>query len=119
MSKDVEVSSELIHQDTNGVSVDHMNAPTVADGHWYQIYQENMPTVDLRFQHGPIKEVGVNGITNEALLAVVLHRLRTLNHQFPCRENALAITNIEQGLMWLEQRTKNRITRGVEGLSKI
>jgi hypothetical protein len=38
-----------------------------------------------------------------------------LQAKFPCRENSCAITHFEEGLMWLEKRTRDRITRGVEG----
>ena len=70
----------------------------------------------VKFQNGPIKEFGINGITNEALIAIVLDRLRGFQAgDFKCRENALAITNIEQGLLWLNARTKERTERGVEG----
>ncbi len=114
-----EVSRELIHKDNNDVRVDHLSAPDHQDGHWYQIYCPEFPvgleTFDINFQNGPVKEHGVNGITNEALLAIILHRLRVLNQTYPCRENSLAITNIEQGLMWLERRTQDRQKRGVEG----
>src|SRR5690242_14276853 len=42
------------------------------------------------FQNGPIKENGVNGITQEALLAIVIDRLRSFQAgQFSCRENAI------------------------------
>ena len=44
--------------------------------------------------------------------------IQELNNKFPCRENAMAITKLDEALMWLEARTKNRITRGVEGTSK-
>ncbi len=68
------------------------------------------------FQNGPIGEVGVNGITNEALLAIVLDRLRGFQSgQFACRENALAITKIEEARHWLHHRTQQRMARGVEG----
>ena len=71
---------------------------------------------DLSFQNGPIKEVGVNGITQEALLAIVIDRLRSFQAgTFACRENAIALTHFEEGLMWLQRRTVARIKRGVEG----
>ena len=68
------------------------------------------------FQNGPIKEVGVNGITGEALLAIQIDRLRSFQAgPYACRENALALTNLEQALMWLQKRTRDRLARGVEG----
>lgn len=68
------------------------------------------------FQHGPIAEVGVNGITNEALLAIVIDRLRGFqSSKYACRENALALTKLEEALQWLHWRTRGREARGVEG----
>lgn len=70
----------------------------------------------ILFQNGPIGEQGVNGITQEALLAVVIDRLRSFQSgPFSCRENAIALTHCEDALMWLQKRTVNRIKRGVEG----
>lgn len=74
----------------------------------------------VRFQNGPIKEFGVNGITNEALLAVLIDRLRGFQSgQFKCRENAIVLTNLEESLMWLQKRTRDRMFRGVEGTNTI
>jgi len=82
----------------------------------YKISIPHAPDVVLNFQNGPIGEVGVNGITNEALLAIVLDRMAFFQKgKYACRENALAITNIEQGLLWLLKRTFDRMRRGVEG----
>lgn len=70
----------------------------------------------IEFQNGPIKEAGVNGISQEALLAVIIDRLRSFQSgQYACRENALALTKCEEALMWLQKRTQDRIRRGVEG----
>lgn len=68
------------------------------------------------FQNGPIKELGVNGVTQEALLAIVIDRLRSFQAgPFSCRENAIALTHAETALMWLQKRTTDRLRRGVEG----
>lgn len=68
------------------------------------------------FQNGPIKEFGVNGITSEALIAICIDRLRSFQSgPYSCRENAIALTHFEEGLMWLQRRTVERIKRGVEG----
>jgi len=72
--------------------------------------------LDVRFQDGPIAEAGVNGITQEVLLAIVADRLRGFQAGgFACRENALALTKVEEALMWLHRRTRDRMQRGVEG----
>ncbi len=74
---------------------------------------------DINFQNGPIKEVGVNGLTQEALLAITIDRLRAFQAgPFSCRENAIALTHCEDALMWLQRRTRTRIARGVEGTHK-
>lgn len=70
----------------------------------------------ILFQNGAIPEVGVNGVTQEALLAIVIDRLQAFQAgPFSCRENAVALTHCEDALMWLQRRTRARIKRGVEG----
>ena len=72
----------------------------------------------LDFQHGPIKENGVNGITEKMLLDIVVHRLR--GHQLGdyasiANDNAIAL--ISHAISELQERTKDREDRGVEGTS--
>ncbi|MBY5821471.1 ABC transporter ATPase [Rhizobium leguminosarum] len=75
---------------------------------------------DINFQNGPINENGVNGVTQESLLAIVADRLRSFQAgQFACRENALALTKIEEAQHWLHSRTLARMQRGVEGTHKV
>lgn len=70
----------------------------------------------IRFQKGPIGEVGVNGITSEALLAVLIDRHRGFaSGPYPSRDNAIALTHMEDALLRLQNRTNDRIRRGVEG----
>lgn len=85
-----------------------------------QAWKNEQPnSLDIHFQEGPIKEAGVNGITQEALLAIVIDRLRSFQAgPFSCRENAIALTHIEEALMWLQRRTVARIKRGVEGTNQ-
>lgn len=71
---------------------------------------------DIRFQNGPILESGVNGVSNEALLAIVEDRLQGFQSgPYACRENAVALTKIQEAMMWLQKRTRDRLARGVEG----
>jgi hypothetical protein len=70
----------------------------------------------ISFQNGPIKEAGVNGVTHEALLAIVEDRLLGFQSgPYACRENAVALTKIQEAMMWLQKRTNDRLRRGVEG----
>ena len=99
---------------------------------------------NIVFQNGPIaKPEDFNGLTNEALLAILIDRMRgfqgvppvhsapeitgvlttepndyaakNLRAPFACRENAMALTHLEEALMWLQKRTLDRVKRGVEG----
>lgn len=71
---------------------------------------------EIHFQEGPIKECGVNGVCNEDLIAMVICRLEHFQKsEYFCRENALAITKLEEALLWLRKRTMGREQRGAEG----
>lgn len=92
--------------------------------HCYDIRHSNTagspPLLSIVFQNGPISEHGVNGVTQEILLAVVIDRLRSFQSgAFSSRENAIALTKCEEALHWLQQRTIDRMRRGVEGKSII
>lgn len=56
-----------------------------------------------------------DGTTNEEVLEMLIDRISDLQEKFPCKENACCITKLEEALMWLEKRTKDRIKRQVEG----
>jgi len=56
-----------------------------------------------------------NGTTLEEMLRVCVERLTDLNSRFSCRENSIAITKMEEALMWLNKRTADRKAREVEG----
>ncbi len=75
---------------------------------------------EVHFQEGPIKECGINGVMNEDLIAMVITRLEHFQKsQFACRENALAITKLEEALLWLRKRTMGREKKGIEGTHKV
>jgi hypothetical protein len=61
-------------------------------------------------------KLGETGLTNEALLAILIDRVRGFQSgRFTCRENAIALTKLEEALMWLKHRTASRVARGIEG----
>lgn len=69
-------------------------------------------------QNGPVKEVGVNGCQVSTIISAARAILEGLNKNFPCRENSIAITKLQEAELWLDHRTKDREARGVEGQSK-
>lgn len=78
--------------------------------------QRHATSVPILFQNGPIGENGVNGITNEALLAIVEDRLAKFQAgPFACSENGKALLHVKDALYWLRARTIDRLERGVEG----
>jgi hypothetical protein len=79
-----------------------------------------IPTTEIKFQNGPIAEVGANGHSNEALLAILIDRLQCFQlGNYNCRENAIALTHLEDAMHWLQHRTRARLGRGVEGTSQV
>lgn len=92
--------------------------------HLYAVYSVKSPAAptailtQVQFQKGPIKENGVNGVMNEDLIAIVIDRLQGFQDgDYKCRENAIALTKLEEALLWLRKRTMDRERRGVEGTS--
>ena len=87
-----------------------------------KVYKSKSPesplirTNHLDFQDGPIAETGVNGVTNEVLLAILIDRLEGFqSSKYACEENETALTHCVLALQNLELRTKARTERGVEG----
>lgn len=71
---------------------------------------------DIIFQNGPIQEFGVNGISGEALLSIVIDRLRCFQAgPYASADNASALVHAEACLADLQKRTRERMARGVEG----
>ena len=109
--------------------VDQKEEPTCAH-HEYKIVSSFSPEqhgrgnheigVKIRFQKGPLQEVGPNGVMNEDLIIMIIDRLQGFQEsKFRCRENAVAITKLEEALMWLRKRTQDREERGVEGTYQV
>jgi hypothetical protein len=70
----------------------------------------------LAFQNGPIKDHGVNGLSQEALLAVLIDRLEGFQSgQYKCHDNEVALDHLQGARLWLHKRTMDRVARQVEG----
>jgi hypothetical protein len=101
-------------RDANGGShVYRIRVGATKDGHFTD-------EQEVRFQCGPLQEAGLNGISDEVLLAIVIDRLEGFQSaQYRSRYNALAITKLEEAMHWLNARTGDRQKRGVEGTHKV
>lgn len=71
----------------------------------------------IQFQNGARKlEDSVHGIIDTDLLEIIRHRLQCFQQgEFSTRENAIALTHIEEALMWMNRRVEDRIERNVLG----
>ncbi|MDR2900699.1 MAG: hypothetical protein LBV20_04190 [Treponema sp.] len=120
MKEMIEVKNPLFTQKYTVVEAEkefQYNAP-----HLFRVKNAETGDVlgEIHFQEGPIQEAGVNGVANEDLLLMCLERLQGFqNSEFVCRENACAITKIEEAVMWLRKRTMGREQKGIEGTHKV
>ena len=73
--------------------------------------------VNVSFQNGARKdENAIHGVLDTDLLEIVRDRLKGFqNGDFATRENAIALTHIEEALLWMNKRVEDRIERNVLG----
>ena len=73
--------------------------------------------VVIQLQKGPRKEKdSIHGVIDSDLLEIVRDRLKSFQAgPFASRENACALTHIEEALMWMNRRVEDRIERNVLG----
>lgn len=75
--------------------------------------------VTFQIQDGPIKEFGVNGAQIDDVILWVKNKIEGFNKTYPCRENSLVLTKLDEALLWLLKRKMDREARGVEGVNKL
>lgn len=80
--------------------------------------------ISIQWQNGPLgrgdDRKAPNGAFVEGVIAAALGRLEYYQStQFSCRENALAITKLQEALHWLNHRTAEREAREVEGTHEV
>lgn len=87
--------------------------------HKYDIVKHDSGEVltTIQFQCGPrLDENSVHGVLDADLLEIVRDRLKGFQSgDFSSRENACALTHIEEALMWMNRRVEDRIERQVLG----
>ena len=124
------ITSHHIKDQNHGLEIVAGDEPNSGEAnHRYQIIdvskQNTAPDaadttlVEINFQKGPILENGVNGVTNETLISIVIDRLESFqNGKLANRYNSAALHSLHSALASLKQRTIDRIERGVEGQTK-
>lgn len=116
--------SHIVNQLNEALHVAAVDEPGPGGAcHKYRITptRGNATGVLIEFQNGPLKETDYpNGLSQEALLAIIEDRLIGFQKgPYACRENAVALTKIQEAQMWLAKRTRDREARGVEGTSQV
>lgn len=106
------------YRTADGVSHDHRldehgrPAGGVSEGVGFHIFWQDGPLVDP--DTGERK--APNGAFVETVLSAVIERIEFYQaSEFRCRENALALTKLQEAQHWLDHRTRDRQRRGVEG----
>ena len=80
-----------------------------------ELQLDGKPIIKIDWQSGGTATNEKNGAFLEEVLAVVYAQLKCLNNEFPSRENSLALTKIEEAVLWLASRKAEREQRGVYG----
>jgi hypothetical protein len=80
--------------------------------------------IHIRWQNGPLQRgedrLEPNGAFVEGVIAAAIDRLEFFQRSpFNCRENARAITKLQEALEWLQHRTADREARDVEGTHEV
>lgn len=116
-----EVTDHKVTNTRDELTIQVVDEPGAGGANHAYIYTgpDGTPWGAVNFQNGAIQEKGVNGITNEVLLATVIDRLRSFQAgPYPSDFNQLALQYAESALHVLQDRTRERISRGVEGQEK-
>lgn len=81
--------------------------------------RHDVNSLSFTLQSGPVQAAGgVNGCQVDTVIEAAKTILEGLNKKFPCRENACAITKLDEALHWLEARKRDRVSRAVEGMNQ-
>lgn len=103
--------------DSIAIVADERDSDGGGASHNYSLLLDGSEVGALSYQHGARGTPGsVDGLTDEAVLAVVLDRYRGFQSgPFACRENAIVITKIEEAMHWIHARARTRAAQGVLG----
>lgn len=86
--------------------------------HNFIYVRDDVNSLSFTIQNGPVKEHGVNGCQVDTIIHAALAIISGLNDYFPSQYNADCMHHLEGAIHALEQRTKDREKRGVEGINQ-
>lgn len=92
-----------------------MNEEKKGSTYFLEDFNKDVTSQQISFYEANNEGMLQNGTTLEEMLRVSIERLQDLNSRFGCRENSIAITKMQEAIMWLNERTRDREKRGVEG----
>lgn len=101
----------------NGMQMDYKVFEKDVRPNFFIYVRDDANSLSFTLQNGPINEVGVNGCQVTDVIEVAKMIIEGLNQDVPCRENSMTITKLDEALMWQRERTRDRLSRGVEGYS--
>ena len=120
-----QIHTHKINPASTDVEIHVLDVPGAGGAcHEYQIISEMaerglLDDQQIRFQNGPLKEVGSNGIPDEALLAILIDRLQCFQSgPHACFDNDLTLISLRAALSHMHSRTNSRVKRGVEGTNQ-
>lgn len=75
----------------------------------------------IDFQDGQIIDgKGINGVMDENLIAIVISRLEGFqSSKFACKENDIALTKLQEAMLWLKNRTTDKELKNIEITHKV
>lgn len=118
---------KLYEEDKGHTAVYAIDKPAINNNAYHEFVIKHEPenATDkvlqiIKLQNGNFAEFGHNGIFTEHLLVIAKDCLERFNtSKYSCRENSIAITKIEEALMWIDKRMAKRVERGVYGTETV
>jgi len=110
-------TNSVIYADHNGVEI---STSQTTDALGIQYYIEHRSEsggfiTTIEFQNGNPASVGINGFTNEHMLAILIDRVKRQDAKCPSEYNKSAIASMQAALQAFEARTNDRRERGITG----
>ncbi len=99
--------------------------------HSFVYVRNDKNSISFTLQNGPVKEKGINGCQVDTLIHTAKRILQELNRKptieemeegkkdYSTRETSMAITKLQEAIFWLNERTRDRQERDVEGRSMV